>query len=170
MSPSSPSCSSRVFTLIGLLNVQSIQTDTVVTEAGSNLTLACPGATEHSLVSVLEWYCHGCSSAGVLQQPSSSHPGDVKLVELRRDSTTVWQNRERVTLNSETYALNFHPVVAGDTGEYKCLVNDRRLPESILKLVVQAQQQQQLLLQHCLPSPASFPPPPQNSLCMNKPE
>lgn len=58
-------------------------------------------------------------------------------MELRRDSTTVWQNRERVTLNSETYALNFHPVVAGDTGEYKCLVNDRRLPESILKLVVQ---------------------------------
>jgi hypothetical protein len=49
----------------------------------------------------------------------------------------VWQNRERVTLNSESYALNFHPVVAGDTGEYKCLVNDRRLPESILKLVVQ---------------------------------
>jgi len=62
---------------------------------------------------------------------------EVKLVELRRDSTTVWQNRERVTLNSETYALNFHPVVAGDTGEYKCLVNDRRTPESILKLVVQ---------------------------------
>jgi hypothetical protein len=77
-------------------------------------------------------------------------------VELRRDSTTVWQNRERVTLNSESYALNFHPVVArkylsdflhllllnftcytGDTGEYKCLVNDRRLPESILNLVVQ---------------------------------
>lgn len=73
-------CGCRIFNYIytfvlWISDVQSIQTDTVVTEAGSNLTLACPGATEHSLVSVLEWYCHGCSSAGVLQQPSSSHPG-----------------------------------------------------------------------------------------------
>lgn len=67
---------------------------------------------------------------------------EVKLVELRRDSTTVWQNRERVTLNSDSYALNFHPVLAGDTGEYKCLINDRRLPESILKLVVQGKPRQ----------------------------
>ena len=58
-------------------------------------------------------------------------------MEFRGESTTVWQNRERVTLNSETYGLNFHPVTAGDTGDYHCLVNNRPLPESINKLVVQ---------------------------------
>lgn len=62
---------------------------------------------------------------------------EVKLVEFRGESTTVWQNRDRVTLNPETYGLNFHPVMAGDTGEFKCLVNNRPLPESITKLIVQ---------------------------------
>ena len=65
---------------------------------------------------------------------------EVKLVEYRGESTTVWQNRERVTLSPETYGLNFHPVVTGDSGQYSCLFNGRPLPESITKLVVQGKQ------------------------------
>jgi len=56
-------------------DVTSVPTETVVTEVGANLTLACPGVTEHSLVSVLEWYCEGCShiQPGSSQQSSSHH-------------------------------------------------------------------------------------------------
>jgi hypothetical protein len=89
-------------------------------------------------------------------------------VEFRGESTTVWENRERVTLNGETYGLNFHPVTAGDTGEYHCLVNNRPFPESINKLVVQGTDITLANLSLCFPprntwlpkyNPTSLPSP-----------
>ena len=58
-------------------------------------------------------------------------------MEYRGESTTVWQNQGRVILDPDSYALHFRPVVAGDSGEYLCLVNNRPLPEAIIKLTVQ---------------------------------
>jgi len=53
-----------LFSFMMIPDVTSLSTDTVVTKAGANLSLACPGVTEHSLVLVLEWYCRGCSTSG----------------------------------------------------------------------------------------------------------
>jgi receptor-type tyrosine-protein phosphatase gamma len=90
-----------------------------MSEAGSNVTLACPGVTEHSLVLMLEWRSH------------------VKLVEYMGESITVWQHRHRITLLPDTFALHFHPVTAEDSAEYSCLVNNRPKPEAVVRLIVQ---------------------------------
>lgn len=42
-----------------------------------------------------------------------------------------------MSLDSQTYALQFFPVRHYDTGEYTCLVNERRRPDTIIHLVVQ---------------------------------
>jgi receptor-type tyrosine-protein phosphatase gamma len=100
-------------------DVTAIPLQTVISEAGSNVTLACPGVTEHSLVVMLEWLSH------------------IKLVEYTSDSTTVWQHRHRITLLPDTFALHFHPVTAEDSAEYSCLVNNRPKPEAVVRLIVQ---------------------------------
>ena len=91
----------------------------MLSEAGSNVTLACPGVTELSLVHMLEWR------------------SDVKLVEYMGESTTVWEHRHRITLLPDTFALHFRPVTAEDSADYSCLVNNRPKPEAIVKLIVQ---------------------------------
>jgi receptor-type tyrosine-protein phosphatase gamma len=99
--------------------VPAIPLNTVRSEAGSNVTLACPGVTELSLVHMLEWRSH------------------VKLVEYMGESTTVWEHRHRITLLPDTFSLHFHPVTAEDSAEYSCLVNNRPKPEAIVRLIVQ---------------------------------
>lgn len=100
-------------------DVTAIPLETVLSEAGSNVTLTCPGVTEHSLVLMLEWRSH------------------IKLVEYMSDSTTVWEHRHRITLLPDTFGLHFHPVTAEDSAEYSCLVNNRPKPEAIVRLIVQ---------------------------------
>ncbi|XP_023703350.2 tyrosine-protein phosphatase 99A isoform X4 [Cryptotermes secundus] len=102
-----------------VFDVTTIPLQTVLSEAGSNVTLACPGVTEHSLVLMLEWRSH------------------VKLVEYMGESTTVWEHRHRITLLPDTFSLHFHPVTAEDSAEYSCLVNNRPKPEAVVRLVVQ---------------------------------
>lgn len=83
------------------------------------MTLACPGINEQSLVLALEWR------------------SKLKLVEYIGESTTVWENKHRISMLPDTFALHFHPVVADDSGEYICLVNSRPKPDSIVLLIVQ---------------------------------
>lgn len=61
----------------------------------------------------------------------------MKLVEYTNEAVVMWYNQERVSLNTQTYALNFSPVRHWDHGEYLCLANDRRIPEAIIHLIVQ---------------------------------
>lgn len=88
-------------------------------EAGTNMTVPCPGVSEHSLVLSLEWR------------------SKLKLAEYIGESTTVWENKHRISMLPETFALHFHPVTAEDSGDYTCLVNSRPMPDSIVKLIVQ---------------------------------
>ncbi|KAK4036786.1 hypothetical protein OUZ56_028824 [Daphnia magna] len=62
----------------------------------------------------------------------------VKLVEYSNNAVVVWNNQDRMSLDSQTYALLFFPVRHYDHGEYTCLVNERRRPDTIIHLVVQA--------------------------------
>jgi receptor-type tyrosine-protein phosphatase gamma len=66
-------------------------------------------------------------------------------VEYSNNAVVVWNNQERMTLDSQTYALQFFPVRHYDHGEYTCLVNERRRPDTIIHLVVQGIQQLYIL-------------------------
>ncbi|XP_047103389.1 uncharacterized protein LOC124722243 [Schistocerca piceifrons] len=92
----------------------------MMSQAGDNITLDCPGVTDMSLVLQLEWWAN-----------------DMKLVQYSDAGTTVWENRRRITLRKDNYALEIHPVSAEDNGRYTCLVNSRPRPEAYIMLQVQ---------------------------------
>ncbi|XP_024938943.1 uncharacterized protein LOC107265913 isoform X2 [Cephus cinctus] len=93
---------------------------TVTAEAGSNISLACPGVSEHSLVATLEWRVN-----------------DNRILVYSTSSTTGFDPHNHITLSPSNYALVFDPVKSSDTGEYKCLVNNRNIPEAVVRLLVQ---------------------------------
>jgi hypothetical protein len=43
---------------------------------------------------------------------------------------------ERIRLDKEMFALQFDPVTDKDEGKYICLINNRPLPDAIIKLNV----------------------------------
>jgi len=59
----------------------------------------------------------------------------VKLLKYVKDQeTSVFA--ERVRLDKEMFALQFDPVTDQDEGKYICLINNRPLPDAIIKLNV----------------------------------
>lgn len=162
-------------------DISALSYQTVVVRAGNSVNLSCPGTSELSLVSTLEWRCIGCSSNNLTSSspppPSSSSGGrmtsnngvnsggdssgvSVKLVEYAGNgAVVVWTNRERMSLDPLNYALQFFPVKNTDQGEYTCLVNERRRPEAIVHLIVQGKTKKKSfvrILDVC-PSSISFP-------------
>lgn len=109
-------------------DIPHLRREKVFIKAGGNVSLECPGVGSQSIVINMEWFCIHCSASGA---------PEVKLVEFMGESTTVWEHRSRISLHPDSYALQIHPVLAEDTGEYICLVNNRPTPEEIVKLVVQ---------------------------------
>lgn len=92
----------------------------IIVEAGKNVTLDCPGVTEQSLISTLEWRGNG-----------------VLIVEYTSSGTTVSNHRDRVSFFPKNFSLLFHPVASTDSGDYQCVVNNRKTPETILRIIVQ---------------------------------
>ncbi|KZS07421.1 Uncharacterized protein APZ42_028860, partial [Daphnia magna] len=135
--------------------ISALSYQTVVVKAGHSVNLTCPGVSELSLISALEWRCQGCNLAPSTSSSSSSslasmngtrnsagggshgETSAVKLVEYSNNAVVVWNNQDRMSLDSQTYALLFFPVRHYDHGEYTCLVNERRRPDTIIHLVVQ---------------------------------
>lgn len=105
----------------------------MVAKAGTFVNLTCPGVSELSLISALEWRCQGCKASEA--SPASSAP--LKMVEYADSAAVVWHGSERLALDAQSYALQFKPVRHHDGGEYSCLVNERRRPDAVIHLIVQ---------------------------------
>ncbi|XP_058837647.1 contactin-1-like [Topomyia yanbarensis] len=97
--------------------IENIPTVKQVAVAGRNVTLACPGVSEHSLVDRLVW-----RTTRIIAEYVSGRP----LVD-----------NQRITLLPDNFSLHFSPAFASDTAEYSCLVNDRHSPEALVDLLVQ---------------------------------
>lgn len=135
----------NAFFLLSLLaDISALSYQTVVVKAGTFVNLTCPGVSELSLISALEWRCQGCNvgaagpaGAGGRSATSSESSAPLKLVEYANNAAVVWHNSERMSLDAQSYALQFNPVRHYDHGEYSCLVNERRRPDAVVHLVVQ---------------------------------
>ena len=117
----------------------------VMAEAGTNMSIGCPGITRNTFVVHLEWRCRGqCgggSSSVVGYYSGASNDIDidkeVKLLRYVKDQTTaIFKSKGRIRLEPEMFALEFDPITASDKGQYICLINNRPLPDAVIKLTV----------------------------------
>ncbi|XP_021710392.1 tyrosine-protein phosphatase 99A isoform X2 [Aedes aegypti] len=99
-------------------DIENIPVVKYVAVAGRNVTLNCPGVTEHSLVDTLVWRTS--------QTIAEYVDGGLPLV-----------SSLRITLLPDNFSLHFNPAFASDTDEYSCLVNDRHSPDALVDLLVQ---------------------------------
>lgn len=110
------------FTPVSVSDTTNIPVQTIIILASQNQSLPCPGVSEHSLVQELEWIF-------------LTHP--TKLVGFMSDTTTVYRNQLRISLQQDSFALVLHPALAEDSGDYICLVNSRPAPDGVVRLIVQ---------------------------------
>ncbi|XP_065074555.1 tyrosine-protein phosphatase 99A isoform X1 [Ochlerotatus camptorhynchus] len=100
-----------------IFDIENIPVVKYVAVAGKNITLSCPGVTEHSLVDSLVW-----RTTQTIAELVNGEPMTTSL---------------RITLLPDNFSLHFNPAFASDTDEYSCLVNDRQSPEALVDLLVQ---------------------------------
>ena len=119
--------------------------DEVMVEAGSNVSIGCPGMTRNTFVVQLEWRCRGeCGGGddgGSSTSKKSRNPQDnveevILLKYVKDQETNVLSNVDRIRLEMDMFALAFDPVNDRDEGRYLCLINNRPLPDAVIKLNV----------------------------------
>lgn len=126
----------------------------VMAEAGTNMSIGCPGVTRNTFVVQLEWHCRGqCgedrlatySSPGInlgtaaADAEAAGYDGhkEAKLLKYVKDQeTTVLTGNKRISLGQDMFALEFDPVTSLDKGTYVCLINNRPTPDAVIRLVV----------------------------------
>ena len=118
----------------------------VMAEAGTNMSIGCPGITRNTFVVHLEWRCRG-QCGGISDVGASDIYGggmnsiknvkEVKLLKYVKDQTTaILKSKNRIRLEPEMFALEFDPITASDKGQYICLINNRPIPDALIKLMV----------------------------------
>ena len=118
----------------------------VMAEAGTNMSIGCPGITRNTFVVHLEWRCRGqcggISDVGVSDiyeggMNSIKNVKEIKLLKYVKDQTTaILKSKNRIRLEPEMFALEFDPITASDKGQYICLINNRPIPDALIKLMV----------------------------------
>ena len=94
-------------------------------EAGSNVSIGCPGMTRNTFVVQLEWRCRGeCggSSSKSLNSEDKQVNEEVILLKYVKDQDTSI-HADRIRLEMDMFALAFDPVSDKDEGKYLCLIN-----------------------------------------------
>ena len=125
---------------VAFVFAENVMVNEVLAEAGTNMSIGCPGVTMNTFVVQLEWKCIG--QCGLEKRPLMSSANDanagVKLLKYVKDQqTTVANNANpRIRLDQDMFALEFDPVRANDRGRYLCLINNRPLPDAIIHLNV----------------------------------
>ena len=109
----------------------------VMAEAGTNMSIGCPGITRNTFVVHLEWRCRGqCGGMGGYGG-GGGNDNEVKLLKYVKDQTTaILKSKNRIRLEPEMFALEFDPITASDKGQYLCLINNRPIPDAVIKLMV----------------------------------
>lgn len=109
-------------------------------EAGSNVSLGCPGMTRNTFVVQLEWRCRGECGGSDSSKKSLNIEDNVEevilLKYLKDQETTVLSSPDRIRMERDMFALAFDPVTDKDEGRYLCLINNRPMPDAIIKLNV----------------------------------
>lgn len=118
--------------------------DDVMVEAGSNVSIGCPGMTRNTFVVQLEWRCRG-ECGGMPASKKSLNPEDnvqevILLKYVKDQDTTVLSSPDRIRLEMDMFALAFDPVTDKDEGRYLCLINNRPLPDAVIKMNVLGKQ------------------------------
>ena len=122
-------------------------------EAGTNMSIGCPGLTENTFVVQLEWRCVGqCGDSKKISKPANSNNVEHGLLKYVKDQdTTVFKNKERIRLDTDVFSLGFNPVSHNDQGSYACLINNRANPDAIIKLKVLGKSWKLVLLHEVKP-------------------
>ena len=116
--------------------------DEVMVEAGSNISIGCPGMTRNTFVVQLEWRCRGECGGGPssASKKSFSKTDNVEetimLKYVKDQETNVLSHKDRIRLEMDMFALAFDPVTDKDEGKYLCLINNRPMPDAVIKLNV----------------------------------
>ena len=109
-------------------------------EAGSNVSLGCPGMTRNTYVVQLEWRCQGrCGGQKSRSRaPTSADSEDevILLKYVKDQKTRVLTSPDRISLDRDMFGLAFNPVADRDEGRYLCLINNRPVPDAVIKLNV----------------------------------
>ena len=130
-----------------LLFLGNVMVTDVMAEAGTNMSIGCPGITRNTFVVHLEWRCRGqcggISDGGGISDiygggmNSIKNVKEVKLLKYVKDQTTaILKSKNRIRLEPEMFALEFDPITASDKGQYICLINNRPIPDALIKLMV----------------------------------
>ena len=119
-----------------------VMVDEVMVEAGSNISIGCPGMTRNTFVVQLEWRCRGECGGGPssASKKSFSKTDNVEetimLKYVKDQETNVLSHKDRIRLEMDMFALAFDPVTDKDEGKYLCLINNRPMPDAVIKLNV----------------------------------